>query len=91
MLIYPHFLLPVFRALLYFLEQKRDLVVDDVDYQLSQGGIIVSVKERLGDANSLEDVLEGGASQSPLGQHFQPYHQQILPYLLSLFLGIALF
>lgn len=48
-------------ALLHLPEQKHVLIINDVEHQLGQGGIIVSVKERLGDAHSLEDVLEGGA------------------------------
>ena len=78
------------RSVPYFPEQKRNFIVDDTDDQLGQGSVIIAVKEWLGDAYSLEYVLESGSLQPPLGQHFQAHRQQIPPHLFPLYLGIAL-
>ena len=61
-----------------------------MDDQLGQGSVIIAVKEWLGDAYSLEYVLESGSLQPSLGQHFQAHRQQIPPHLFPLHLGIAL-
>ena len=49
------------RSVPYFPEQKRNFIVDDTDDQLGQGSVIIAVKEWLGDAYSLEYVLESGS------------------------------